>query len=55
MHEIDQAARIALHVLLALGVGILLGEAWEAWRDRRYRRTEAERVALDTLRRLYHR
>lgn len=55
MHEIDQAARIAVHVLLALGAGILIGSVWEAWRDRRYRQAHAERIALDTLRWLHRR
>ncbi len=55
MHEIDSAAPIVLHVFLALGVGALLGTAWEAWRERRHRKAEAERIALDTLRWLFDR
>lgn len=55
MHEFDSLAPLALHVLLALLAGALLGSAWDAWRERRRKRREAERIALDTLRWLFDR
>jgi hypothetical protein len=53
MHEFDSLAPIALHVILALIAGALIGSAWDAWRERRRRRDalrEFDRVALDALR-----
>lgn len=50
MNPADSLAPIALHVLLALLAGALIGSAWDAWRERRCRKREAERIALDTLR-----
>jgi uncharacterized integral membrane protein len=55
MHEFDSLAPIALHVILALIAGALIGSAWDAWRERRHRKREAERIALDTLRWLHAR
>lgn len=55
MHEFDLLAPIALHVILALIAGALIGSAWDAWRERRHRKAGTERAALDALRWLHHR
>jgi uncharacterized integral membrane protein len=55
MNPADTFAPIALHVILALIAGALIGSVWDAWRERRHRRREAERIALDTLRWLHAR
>jgi hypothetical protein len=41
MHEFDSLAPIALHVILALIAGALIGSAWDAWRERRRRKDQA--------------
>lgn len=41
MHPVDSLAPIALHVILALLAGALLGSAWDAWRERRRRKDQA--------------
>lgn len=55
MTELDRLAPLALHLLIALLAGALLGSAWDAWRERRWRRNNAERIALDALRWLHER
>lgn len=37
MHPVDSLAPIALHVILALIAGALVGSAWDAWREHRRR------------------
>lgn len=41
MHKIDSLSTIALHVILALIAGALIGSAWDAWRARCRRREQA--------------
>ncbi len=53
MNPADSFAPIALHVILALIAGALIGSAWDTWREHRRRRDalrEFDRVALDALR-----
>lgn len=55
MNPADTLAPIALHVILALIAGALIGSAWDAWRERRHRKAGTERAALDALRWLHRR
>ena len=41
MHPADSLAPIALHVLLSLLAGALIGSAWDAWLERRRKRDQA--------------
>ena len=55
MTPADSFAPYLAQVFAALIAGALLGTAWESWRERRHRKAEAERIALDTLRWLFDR
>lgn len=41
MNAADSFAPVALHVLLALLAGALIGSAWDAWRERRRKRDQS--------------
>lgn len=41
MNPADSLAPIALHVILALIGGALIGSAWDAWREHRRRKDQA--------------
>jgi hypothetical protein len=58
LNDVDSLAPIALHVILALIAGALIGSVWDTWREHRRRRAavrEFDRVALDALRWIHSR